>query len=123
VQVTPSAIIPTLLSADNAAGYRPGDPDAPILEDYGGDLVVGYAAGPPVGGRLVSEGDLEALDLKLRALRRTADANLARLLGRVEIHGLPPVFTLACERIFFAGHDNLLSRDLLSRRDGGWDRF
>jgi hypothetical protein len=56
VQVTPSAIIPTLLSADNAAGYRPGDPDAPILEDYGDDLVVGYAAGPgpahPAGRRV-----------------------------------------------------------------------
>lgn len=27
----------------------------------------------------------------------------------------------ACERVFFAGHDNLLCRQLLVRRDGIWD--
>ncbi len=176
MQPSPSAIIPTLLSVERLADYQPGDPESPILEEYSEDLVVAYTVGPPFGEQLVSEGDLESLDLSLRALRRSASATLAGLLGRVEIHGLPPVFTLsfegaeaslllsddvwdsltdqvdgelvigapardvlfltgsesqaglekihrACERIAFAGHDNLLSRHLLVRRDGMWDRF
>jgi hypothetical protein len=27
----------------------------------------------------------------------------------------------ACERVFFAGHENLLSRHLLVWRQGGWE--
>jgi uncharacterized protein YtpQ (UPF0354 family) len=90
-------IIPTLLSVEHLPGYRPGDPDSPILEEYSDELVVAYTVGPPFGQRLVSERDLEALEISLRALRRSAAANLAGLLGRVEIHGLPPVFTLSFE--------------------------
>lgn len=97
MQPSPSAIIPTMLSVDHLPAYRPGDPDSPILEEYSEDLVVAYTIGPPFGQRLVREGDLEALDLSLRALRRSAAANLAGLLDRVEIHGLPPVFTLSFE--------------------------
>jgi uncharacterized protein YtpQ (UPF0354 family) len=146
VQVTPSAIISIPLPADAADAYRPGDPDAPILDEYPGELVVAYTVGPPYGERLVSAGDLDALDLSLRALRRSAAANLAdvwdSLADQVDgeiVVGAPARDVLfltgsgsqaglekihrACERVFFAGHANLLSRHLLIRRDGGWHRF
>lgn len=176
MQVTPSAIIPILMPQEQATAYPPGDPEAPVVEEYYSDMAVAYSAGPPYGQRLVTNADLDMLGLGQRGLRRAAAANLQGQLDRVEIHGLPPVFTLsfdglestlllsdevwnsladqvdgetvigapardvlfvtgsrsqpglekihrACERIFFAGHDNLLSRHLMVRRNGGWELF
>jgi uncharacterized protein YtpQ (UPF0354 family) len=159
-----------------ADAFPAAGPDAPVLEDFYTGLVVGYAVGPPYGEHLVTDDDLAMLDLRRRALRRTAADNLDARLDKIEVHGLPPVFTLAfdgieaslltsdevwaslvgqvdgeivvgapaqdvmfvtgsesqaglekvhraCERVFFAGHENLLSRHLLVRRSGGWETF
>jgi len=161
------------LSRDAATALPAAGPDAPVLEEWYADLVVGYHLVPPYD-RLVTAEDLAALDLRPRSLRRVAAENLAHQLERVEVHGLPPVFTLsfegseaalltcdevwsslaeqvegevvvgapardvmfvtgsesqpglakvhrACERVFFAGQDNLLSRHLLVWRQGGWE--
>jgi uncharacterized protein YtpQ (UPF0354 family) len=174
VQPTLSAILPMPMSRDVATGYPAVGPDAPVFEEWYADLLVGYQLLPEYGDRLITVEDLEALDLRPRTLRRAAADNLEKHLDRVEIHGLPPVFTLsfegneaalltsdevwssleaqvdgeivvgvpardvmfvtgsesqaglekihrACERIFFAGHGNLLSRHLLVRRQGGWE--
>jgi uncharacterized protein YtpQ (UPF0354 family) len=176
VQVTVSAILPLPMSRDAAdALYEPG-PDAPVLEEWYADLVVGYSVGPPYGEQFVTEADLEELEMRPRSLRRAAADNLSERLDEVEVHGLPPVFTLtfdgleaallaseevwdslapqvdgeivvgapardvmfvtgseseaglskltrACERVFFAGQDNLVSRNLLVRRAGIWQVF
>lgn len=162
------------LSRTVAEQYPAVGPEAPLLEEWYADLLVGYQLLPEYGDRLVTVDDLETLDLRPRSLRRTAAENLEKQLDRVEIHGLPPVFTLsfegleaalltsdevwasleaqvegeivvgapardvmfvtgsqsqaglekihrACERIFFAGHENLLSRHLIVRRQGVWE--
>lgn len=162
------------MSRAAADGYPVSGPDAPVLEEWYADLVVGYAVGPPYGEQMVTDEDLEALEMRPRTLRRTAADNLTARLDDVEVHGLPPVFTLAfegleatlltsdevwesldaqvdgdvvvgapardvmfvtgtesqaglekihraCERVFFAGHENLLSRRLLVWRQGGWE--
>lgn len=162
------------LSRDVASAFPAAGPDAPVLEEWYADLVVGFHLPPPYGDRLVTADDLTGLDLGHRQLRRMAADNLAGQLERVEVHGLPPVFTLsfegaeaalltsddvwsslaeqvegevvvgapardvmfvtgsesqaglekvhrACERVFFAGHENLLSRHLLVWRQGGWE--
>lgn len=164
------------MSRQAADDYPTSGPDAPVLEEWYADLVVGFAVGPPYGGQLVTAEDLEALEMRPRTLRRTAADNLAARLDDVEVHGLPPVFTLAfegleaslltsdevwdsleaqvdgdvvvgapardvmfvtgsesqaglekihraCERVFFAGHENLLSRHLLARRGGIWHSY
>ena len=162
------------MSRDVAAELPAAGPDAPVLEEWYADLVVGYHLPPPHGDRLITADDLTGLELGPRQLRRAATDNLAAALERVEVHGLPPVFTLsfegseaalltsddvwsslaeqvegevvvgapardvmfvtgsesqaglekvhrACERVFFAGHENLLSRHLLVWREGGWE--
>ncbi|WP_203657370.1 DUF1444 family protein [Actinocatenispora rupis] len=164
------------MSRDAAEQHPAVGPDAPLLEEWYADLVVGFLLLPQFGDRLITTGDLEALDMRPRSLRRTAAENLEKQLDRVDVHGLPPVFTLsfdgleaalltsdevwssleaqvegeivvgvpardvmfvtgsksqaglekihrACERIFFAGHENLLSRHLLVRRQGIWHTF
>lgn len=162
------------MSRDAAAEFPSHGPEKPVQEDWYADLVVGYTVGPPYGDQFVTAADLDALDMRPRSLRRHAADNLETVLERVEVHGLPPVFTLsfegieaalltsdevweslagqvegdivvgapsrdvmfvtgsdseagmskvhrACERIFFAGQENLLSRRLLVRRGPGWE--
>lgn len=176
MQVTVSAILPMPMSRDAADELYKSGPDAPVLEQWYADLVVGYAVGPPYEEQYVTEADLEALEMRPRSLRRVAADNLAGRLDVVEVHGLPPVFSLtfdgleaalltcdevwnslasqvdgeivvgapardvmfvtgseseaglsklsrACERVFFAGQDNLVSRNLLVRRAGIWHTF
>ncbi len=162
------------MSRDAAAEFPSTGPDAPIHEEWFADLVVGYTVGPPYGEQWVTAADLADLDMRPRSLRRNAADNLEARLDRVEVHGLPPVFTLsfdgvesalltsdevweslagqvegeivvgvpardvmfvtgtdsqaglekvhrACERIFFAGSENLVSPNLLVRRGAGWE--
>ncbi|MGA8118039.1 MAG: hypothetical protein WCA46_30765 [Actinocatenispora sp.] len=164
------------MSRDAAAEFPAAGPDAPVQEDWYADLVVQYTVGPPYGEQFVTMGDLAEIDMRPRSLRRHASDNLEDRLDQVEVHGLPPVFTLsfdgleaalltsdevwdslagqvegeivvgapardvmfvtgsdseaglakvhrACERIFFAGQENLLSPALLVRRGAGWEIF
>lgn len=175
-QLTVSAILPLPMARTAADDVLAAEPDGPVLEEWYADLVVGYAAGPPYGERYVTDTDLAALEMRPRSLRRAAADNLAERLDQVEVHGLPPVFTLtfggvesalltcddvweslesqvdgeivvgvptrdvmfvtgskseaglakverACERIYFAGAENPVSRPLLVRRAGVWYPF
>jgi uncharacterized protein YtpQ (UPF0354 family) len=173
VQVTSTTFLPLLAPADDDP-Y--GDPAAPVLDEFLGELAVAYSFGPPYGERLVSWLDLDQLGLSRRLLRQQAARNLDGMLDAVRVHGQPPAVMLsfdglessllladelwrklagtvagevvvgvpardvvivtgsgseqgldkargAVDRVFFAGDEHLLTRDLLVRRDGGWRRF
>src|SRR5689334_13448381 len=58
VQVTSTTFLPVLTQADDDP-Y--GDPAAPVLDEFLGELAVAYSFGPPYGERLVSWLDLDRL--------------------------------------------------------------
>jgi uncharacterized protein YtpQ (UPF0354 family) len=173
VQVTRTTFLPLLTHANEDP---PGEPAAPVLDEFVGDLAVAYSFGPPYGGRLVSWLDLDRLELSRGALRRRAADNLDAKLDDVRVHGQPPAVMLsfdglessllladalwqrlaglvsgdpvvgvpardvvivtgsgsreglvkvqnAVDRVFFAGDQHLLTRQLLVRRDDGWEMF
>jgi uncharacterized protein YtpQ (UPF0354 family) len=173
VQVTNTTFLPLLESAQEDP-Y--GDPAAPVLDEFIGDLAVAYSFGPPYGERLVNWLDLDRLGLSRRVLRRRAADNLGAMIDTVRVHGEPPALMLsfdgiessllladrlwhrlatsvpgdlvvgvpardvvvvtgsrsrqgldkakrAVDRVFFAGDQHLLTRELLVRRDGGWETF
>jgi uncharacterized protein YtpQ (UPF0354 family) len=86
-------------------------PDEFPLDEFLGNLAVGYTAGPPYGERLVSWADMDRFGLSHRNLRRQAAAHLDASLDRVRIHGQPPALMLS--------FDGLESSVLLS--DPFWD--
>ncbi|MGC9668950.1 hypothetical protein ACNTMW_20625 [Planosporangium sp. 12N6] len=173
MQVTSTTFLPLLAPAQEDP-Y--GDPAAPVLDEFAGDLAVSYSFGPPYGERLVSWLDLDQLGLSRRVLQRRAADNLDALAGAVRVHGRPPTLMLSfdgiessllladgpwprlatslpgdlvvgvpardvvivtgsqsppgldkakrtVDRVFRAGDQHLLSRDLLVRRDGAWIPF
>jgi uncharacterized protein YtpQ (UPF0354 family) len=173
VQVTSTTFLPLLAVADEDP-Y--GDPAAPVLDEFVGDLAVAYSFGPPYGERLVSWRDLDHLALSRRVLRDRAAENLDAMLDTVRVHGQPPTLMLsfdgiessllladrywqrlsasvpgdivvgvpardvvivtgteseqgldkargAIDRVFFAGDQHLLSRQLLVRTGSGWRVF
>jgi uncharacterized protein YtpQ (UPF0354 family) len=91
VQVTSTTFLPVLEAADD----RCGDPAAPVLDAFAGELAVAYSFGPPWGERLVTWLDLDRLALSRRTLRRSAADNLDGRLDQVGIHGEPPALTLS----------------------------
>jgi uncharacterized protein YtpQ (UPF0354 family) len=173
VQVTSTTFLPLLTQADEDP-Y--GDPAAPVLDEFLGELAVAYSFGPPYGERLVSWLDLDHLSLSRRVLRHRAAANLDSMLDSVRVHGQSPTLMLsfdgmessllladelwrrlalsvpgevvvgvpardvvivtgsrsdqgldkarrAVDRVFFAGDEHLLTRQLLVRQNGGWLAF
>jgi uncharacterized protein YtpQ (UPF0354 family) len=173
VQVTSTTFLPLLTQADEDP-Y--GDPAAPVLDEFLGELAVAYSFGPPYGERLVSWLDLDRLSLSRRVLRHRATENLDSMLDTVRVHGQPPTLMLsfdgiessllladqlwrrlaasvpgdlvvgvpardvvivtgsesdqgidrarrAIDRVFFAGDEHLLTRQLLVRQNGSWVAF
>jgi len=103
VQVSSTTFLPVLTVDDD----RHGDPAAPVLDEFAGELAVAYSFGPPWGERLVTWLDLDRLGLSRRVLRETAAGNLRRLLdeggNEVDVHGGAPALTLS-----FAGPESSL---------------
>lgn len=65
------------------------------LDEFLGNLAVGYTVGPPFGERVVTWADLDRFALSHRALRREAVTTLHESLARVRLHGRPPAFMLS----------------------------
>jgi uncharacterized protein YtpQ (UPF0354 family) len=173
VHVTSTTFLPLLAPASEDP-Y--GDPAAPVLDEFTGDLAIAYSFGPPYGERLVNWLDLDSLGLSRRELRNRAAENLDARTDAVRVHGRPPTLMLSfdgiessllladrlwsrlatdvpgdlvvgvpardvvvvtgsrsqpgleaakrtVERVFFAGDQYLLTRELLVRRDGGWEIY
>jgi uncharacterized protein YtpQ (UPF0354 family) len=171
VRVTSTTFLPVLVSAADDRYL-----DNHVVDEFLGELAVGYSVGPPFGERLVTWSDLDQYGLALGSVRRTAALTLGSMLDRVRIHGQPPALMLsfdglessvllahafwdslegaipgelvvgvpardvvivtgaesrpglekarrAVDRVFFAGDQHLLSRELLVRRRGMWDVF
>jgi uncharacterized protein YtpQ (UPF0354 family) len=91
VQVASPTCLPVIVPADD----RSGDPAAPVLDAFAGDLAVAYSFGPPWGEQLVTWLDLDRLGLSRRTLRRTATDNLEERLDRLRVHGKPPALMLS----------------------------
>jgi hypothetical protein len=89
-----STVLPVLVPAQRDS-YD--DPDAPVLDDFLGDLAVAYAVGPPFGDRFVSWRDLDRTGNARRALRRDAARTLDTRLDAMRVHGQPPAFMLGFE--------------------------
>jgi len=171
VQVASTTFLPVL---SRAADDPYGDPAAPVLDEFLGEVAVAYSFGPPYGERLVTWLDLDRLGLSRRVLRRSAADNLDALAGTAKVHGQPPALMLsfdgmessllladvfwermrmpgdlvvgvpardvvivtgsqsppglekvrrAVDRLYFAGDQYLLTRQLLVCRDGHWQPF
>jgi uncharacterized protein YtpQ (UPF0354 family) len=90
VRPTSTTFLPLLVSIDDDRYL-----DEYPLDEFLGDLAVGYTVGPPYGDRLLSWADLDRFGLSHRALRRHASDNLDRMLQRVRIHGQPPALMLS----------------------------
>jgi uncharacterized protein YtpQ (UPF0354 family) len=90
VRVTSTTFLPVLVPVD-------GDPllEQLLLDEFLGNLAVGYALGPPFGDRLVTWADLDRLQLSRRVVRREAAAVLDGSLNRVRLHGQPPALMLS----------------------------
>jgi len=106
VRPTPATFLPVLVSIDDDR-YLDEFP----LDEFLGDLAVGYTVGPPYGEHLLNWTDLDRFGLSHRALRRYATENLERMLDRVRIHGQPPALMIS--------FDGLESSVLLA--DAFWD--
>jgi uncharacterized protein YtpQ (UPF0354 family) len=96
VEPTSATVLPILAAARDLS---PDDPNAPILDDFMGDLLVGYSFGPPFGRRLVTWQELDGLRLSRRALRRQAAHNLDARLPAAHVHGQPPALMLAFDGV------------------------
>jgi hypothetical protein len=92
VQVTRTTFLPLL---------SPAEPEklgeGVVWDEFSGDLAVVYTFGPPFGSRVVTQADLQRLDLSHRVLRRTAMEQLEQLAGRAQFHGQPPALMLSFE--------------------------
>ena len=104
--MTSATVLPVLVSVDD-----PGYQERNVLDEYFGDLVVGYTAGPPFGERLITWDDLDRLEVSRRDLRRRAALQLDAMLDEVRVHGQPPALMLS--------FDGLESSLLLS--EAFWD--
>lgn len=66
-----------------------------LLDEFLGNLAVGYSMGPPFGDRLVTWADLDRFGLSRRLVRQEASAALDASLDRVRLHGQPPALLLS----------------------------
>jgi uncharacterized protein YtpQ (UPF0354 family) len=85
-----TTFLPIVIAADDEPHQR-----AHVLDGFVSGLAVAYSFGPPYGERLVSPADLADLGLARRELRRAALDHLGTVLGRVRVHGRPPVLRLS----------------------------
>jgi len=85
-----ATVLPVLVSIRDPA-YQDGN----VLDGFVHDLAVGYTPGPPFGERLLTWDDLDRRALSRRELRRSAAAQLDRMLDDVRIHGQPPALMLS----------------------------
>lgn len=90
MHVTRTTFLPVLAGPDD-----PQLDAAHLLEDFVGELTVGYTVGPPFGQRLVTWDELDSSGMRLGQLRRQAASNLYTSLHRVGIHGQPPALMLS----------------------------
>jgi uncharacterized protein YtpQ (UPF0354 family) len=90
VHVKSATFLPVLVSPADRAYVEHN-----VLDQYLGDMAVGYSIGPPYGDRLVTWSDLERRDMSRRDLRRRAADTLDSLLDTVRIHGQPPALMLS----------------------------
>jgi hypothetical protein len=91
VQVTRATFIP-LLASGNTQHLDAGV----VREEYCADLTLVYSFGPPFGRRVVTQADLEQMELTPRALRRAAFDQLEMLaIERAQYHGQPPSLMLS----------------------------
>lgn len=106
VRVTSTTFLPVLVPVDD-------DPylEELLLDEFLGNLAVGYSLGPPFGDRLVTWTDLDRFGVSHRVVRREAGAALDAGLDRVRLHGRPPALMLS--------FDGLESSVLLA--DAFWD--
>lgn len=88
--MTSATFLPVLVSPDD-----PTCTERHVLDHYVEDLSVGYLAGPPYRGSLLTWSDFERLELSRRMLRRQAAAVLDGLLDSARIHGQPPALMLS----------------------------
>ncbi|HET6215050.1 MAG TPA: hypothetical protein VFE14_19450 [Micromonosporaceae bacterium] len=90
MQVTSTTFLPLLVPVEDDRYLE----ELP-LDEFLGNLAVGYTVGPSHGARLVTWADLDRLRLTHRTLRREAVLNLDACLDRVRIHGQPPALMLS----------------------------
>jgi hypothetical protein len=111
VQVTRATFIP-LLASGNTQHLDAGV----VREDYCADLTLVYSLGPPFGRRVVTQADMEQMELTPRTLRRAAFEELEMLaIERAQYHGQPPSLMLS-----FDGLESslLLATEFWSRLQG-----
>jgi len=92
--VTTPTVLPVLASVRDMRSWEPHDPHAPVLDEFMGELLVGYTFGPPYGQRLITWQDLERTGLTRRVLRRQAVHQLDARLPQAHVHGQPPALML-----------------------------
>jgi hypothetical protein len=91
VQVTRATFIP-LLASGNTQHLDAGV----VREEYCADLTLVYSLGPPFGRRVVTQADMEQMQLTPRTLRRAAFDQLEMLaIERAQFHGQPPSLMLS----------------------------
>lgn len=92
VRVASSTFLPMLVPVDDERYL-----DEFVLDEFLGNLTVGYTVGPPFGERLVTWQDIDRFGLSHRTVRRQAVDYLNASLDRVRIHGQPPALMLSFE--------------------------
>lgn len=70
-----------------------------LLEDFVGDMWVGYLIGPPGGQRLLTWQELEQRRISHRDVRRHAADSLYAALDGIGIHGQPPALMLSFDGV------------------------
>ncbi len=90
MRVTSTTFLPILVPVENDRYL-----DEFVLDEFLGNLAVGYTFGPQFGERLVTWADMDRLGLSHRGVRRSAAGYLDASLDRVRIHGQPPALMLS----------------------------
>ncbi|NUR47690.1 MAG: hypothetical protein HOV71_06095 [Hamadaea sp.] len=91
MDVMSTTFLPVLVSLDE---LDPQDEEDIVLDEFVGDLAVGYAPGPAYQG-LVTWRDLHGLRLHPHDLRRYAFELLTKWAAEVQVDGRPPVLMLS----------------------------
>jgi len=106
VRVTSTTVLPVLVPVHDDRQL-----DEQPLDEFLGNLAVGYTVGPPFGERVLSWADLDRMGVSHRVIRRAATDTLDAMLDRARLHGQPPALMLS--------FDGLESSVLLA--DAFWD--
>jgi hypothetical protein len=92
VQHAIGPVLPVLVAGGRWAA---DDPQAPVLDEFLGELSVGYTLLPPYGQGLITWPELEGMGLSRRVLRRRAADCLDGRVTDARVHGQPPALMLA----------------------------